>query len=388
MKKTTLLFAFFGLLSAYAIAQPSNDLCSGATTLPVGATCINTLVTFDGTAADSGVSDPGCADYVGGDLWYSLTVPASGIVSVVASTDDGSLTIAGMAIYTGADCNSLTKLTCAFNNGGGGFPSAKISQPAGSTIYVRVWDLDNDAVGTFNLCATEVPAIPAVPSNDASSGAIDLTVGATCSNTLVTIDGTETDSGLGDPGCARYVGGDLWYKVTVPASGNVKIETDTNDSSITDGGMAVYTGPDANTLTLLECDDRGNTDSLEDFERINVLGRTPGEVVYVRVWSFNNPQGSFNICALEFHPLNNEKVDVSSFSMYPNPVKDIVNISFKNGVNIDSKIRVYDLQGKLVVNNRVTNNQTTIDISKFPRGLYFLKFENGHDTVTQKLIVE
>ena len=86
---------------------------------------------------------------------------------------------------------------------------------------------------------------------------------------------------------------------TVPATGSVKIETDTNDSSITDGGMAVYTGA-CGGLSLYACNDSGNTDSLEDFERINVYGRTPGEVLYVRVWSYDDIEtGTFNICAEE-----------------------------------------------------------------------------------------
>lgn len=291
---------YLALFSVSTKAQPSNDLCSGAITLTVGATCLNTLVTFDGTATNSGLTDPECADYLGGDLWYSLTMPASGIVSIAASNNDGSITNVGMAAYKGSDCNTLTKLSCAFNNGVNNYPEATISQIAGSTIYIRLWEEGNDALGTFNLCASEVIGTP--PANNDCSGAVSLTVGAldTCSNILVTIDGTETDSGLGDPECGGYVGGDLWYKFTVPASGSVAIVTETNDSSITDPAMAVYTGLDCNNLTLYECDDDGNTASFEGFERINVYGQTPGTTIYVRVWSFRGTQtGTFNICAFE-----------------------------------------------------------------------------------------
>ncbi|MCK0178088.1 T9SS type A sorting domain-containing protein [Flavobacteriaceae bacterium S0862] len=298
--KLLLIILFITLFSIKSFAQPSNDLCIGSITLPVSASCSNILVTFDGTATDSGLSDPGCANYLGGDLWYALTMPASGIVTIIASIDDGSISNIGMAAYIGSDCNTLTKLSCAIDNGVAGFPEATISQMAGTTIYIRVWEEGNDAMGTFNLCVSEVTVMP--PVNNDCSGAVSLTVGApdTCSNTLVTIDGTETDSGFGDPGCSSYVGGDLWYKLIVPASGSVSIITETNDSSITDGGMAVYTGSDCNNLTLYECDSDGNTNSLEYFERINVYGQTPGEVIYVRVWSYNNAQtGTFNICTFE-----------------------------------------------------------------------------------------
>ena len=132
--KLLFLIAFATLFSIKSFAQPSNDLCSGAITLPVGASCSNTLVTFDGTATDSGLSNPGCADYLGGDLWYSLTMPASGIVTIVASNNDGSISNVGMAAYIGGDCNTLTKLSCAIDNGGTGFPEATISQPVGATI--------------------------------------------------------------------------------------------------------------------------------------------------------------------------------------------------------------------------------------------------------------
>ncbi len=304
LKKTTLLLTLLSLFSINIFAQPANNLCTGATNLTVGATCSNTLVTFDGTATDSGILAPVCANYTGGDLWYSLTMPASGAVSIKASNDDGSITNVGMSIYSGSDCGSLKELLCAFNNGVGAYPEANISQPAGSTIYIRVWEEGNDAIGTFNLCVTEITT--AVPVNNECAGAIDLTVGAldTCSNTLITVDGTATDSGIGNPFCADYVGGDLWYKLTVPASGSIRIETDTNDNSITDGGMAVYTGADCNNLELYECKDGGNTDSLEDFERLDLYGRTPGEVIYVRVWVFNGAEtGTFNICTYEITPL-------------------------------------------------------------------------------------
>ena len=166
MKKITFLSITF-LLLAYSqmYAQPVNDVCSGAITLTVGATCSNVLVSFDGLQTDSGVPNPGCATYIGGDVWYQLVMPATGTVRIETDTDDGSITDGGMAIYIGADCNNLTLINCDDDgnfNSSDAFERIIIVQPAGSTIYIRVWEYGGTGPGIFNICAIETtPPTPA-----------------------------------------------------------------------------------------------------------------------------------------------------------------------------------------------------------------------------------
>ena len=72
----------------------------------------------------------------------------------------------------------------------------------------------------------------AQPANNSCLGAQQLAIGSlgSCGNTLVTYNGTETDSGVIDPGCARYRGADLWYEFSMPASGAIRLETTSTGS--------------------------------------------------------------------------------------------------------------------------------------------------------------
>ncbi|MBL0036115.1 MAG: hypothetical protein IPP26_10235 [Flavobacteriales bacterium] len=71
---------------------------------------MNTVSTNVAATATSttGLPGPGCANYSGGDVWYRVTVPASGRVTVTTSTVGGSaLTDSGMGFYTAATCRSV-----------------------------------------------------------------------------------------------------------------------------------------------------------------------------------------------------------------------------------------------------------------------------------------
>jgi Secretion system C-terminal sorting domain len=311
MKRLLLVFSLplFFLTHLQTYAQAVNDICSGAITLTVGTTCTNTLVVKDGSVFNSSVPNPGCATYVGADLWYKLVMPTTGAVRIETDVSDGSITDGGMAVYIGADCNNLTLLEC--NNDGNinsieRFERITVQLPAGTTIYIRVWERNGVGAGSFNLCAFEF-TIPPDATNDDCIDAIELTVATTCTPIVGTNYGATpsevADATIPDPGCASYAGDDVWFKLTVPASGNLEVQTYEDDLFITDGGLAVYSGTcNPNGLTLLACNDEGGNISTTTpgFERIQLLDQTPGETLFVRFWSYNNNElGTFNICATE-----------------------------------------------------------------------------------------
>ena len=115
MKKTTILIPLFcfGIFSSISNAQTGNT-CAESITLAVGApsVCTNTVVTIDGTITDSGIADPGCADYAGSDLWFQLTMPSTGGVQLLTSTSDNSIEDTVIAAYSGADCDNLIFMSC------------------------------------------------------------------------------------------------------------------------------------------------------------------------------------------------------------------------------------------------------------------------------------
>ncbi|MEM0994770.1 MAG: hypothetical protein AAGI49_17185, partial [Bacteroidota bacterium] len=88
MMKTVLLALFFFICMGSLHAQPANDDCANATPLtvqivPNPANCAPTLGTNVDATASGATPLPSCSDFGSGeDVWYSVTVPASGDVSV------------------------------------------------------------------------------------------------------------------------------------------------------------------------------------------------------------------------------------------------------------------------------------------------------------------
>lgn len=377
-------------------SQSVNDVCSGAIDLTVGTTCVNTLVTITVDETDSGVPDPECAEYIGGDLWYKLTMPATGGVHIETDVDDGSITDGGMAIYLGADCDNLYRIDCdddGNDDSAEAFEHVDLTLPEGTIVYIRVWEYNGTGPGTFNICAYEFTPLPE-PANNECIDAIDLVVALACSPIIGTNSGA-TDSEIlnptiPDPGCAEYQGDDIWFKLIVPPSGDLGVETYEDDLSITDGGMAIYSGGcDPNGLTLIECDDDSGDITDENFELIELLDQTPGETLYVRIWSYDDDEvGTFNICAVELNPLSVEEDSIITFSMYPNPAKDELYINLSD-VSENTLISVYDVQGKIIMIFESRNQPSiNLDISAFARGLYFVKVIKGERELVKKLIVQ
>ena len=142
-----------------------NDLPCDAIELTVRETC-----TFDRYttlyATSSGVQDPGCGDYLGGDVWFTLEVPNSGSIEIQAFTEavaqypdnEGWSYRGGMAIYSG-HCDSLTLLECNVNNGTyhPRMPGTTMTGlTPGDTLWVRFWEFHNNDPGMFDICVRKL----------------------------------------------------------------------------------------------------------------------------------------------------------------------------------------------------------------------------------------
>ncbi|MBI2966185.1 MAG: PKD domain-containing protein, partial [Bacteroidetes bacterium] len=133
------------------------------------------------------------------------------------------------------------------------------------------------------------------PANDDPCNAITLTVNSTCVFSSYSNANATASSGVPAPGCANYLGGDVWFKVTVPASGNLMF--DSNTGVVTDGGMAIYSGA-CSSLSLISCDDDNSANGLMPY--INATGLSPGSTIWIRFWEYGNDNnGTFSICVRE-----------------------------------------------------------------------------------------
>ena len=78
---------------------------------------------------------------------------------------------------------------------------------------------------------------------------------------------------------------------------------------------------------------------------------------------------------------------LTNLNIYPNPIKDILNISANNS-KID-KVAVFNSIGKRVLAKPINNsNEIKLDVSHLPAGIYFVKVNSIKDVFTIKMIKE
>jgi len=83
--------------------------------------------------------------------------------------------------------------------------------------------------------------------------------------------------------------------------------------------------------------------------------------------------------------LNMAKELETSFTLYPNPAKDYLQLEFPNSKNQHFSFTITSFDGKILSKKE---NQIRIDISKFPKGVYLGTFQIGEQQINRKIIVE
>lgn len=257
-----LTFVIFVMLGCEVFAQPANDAPCSATALTVGAagSCSYTTGTTVAATASLVLPSPDCGNFqavAGHDVWYSVSVPASGNIEVVMDT--GTQVSGGLALYqTGAGCFPVIWspgiMECDTGDGVNGMPYIIASGlTPSSTVYLRVWEPNNDAKGTFKICVTDpvnpsgnpcggVPDScsiacdlgtllpPAYCDGTAGQGSADTAtltltnVGATASSPYVFMGGCQGGANMGSPAA------DVWY--TFKATGPILYVEITGNLSI------------------------------------------------------------------------------------------------------------------------------------------------------------
>lgn len=226
------------------------------------------------------------------------------------------------------------------------------------------------------------------PNNDECGGAIALTAGAAfASNPLTTTNVGATDTTAATPSCQTNNAADVWYTVVVPASGNITIETQAN-GGMTDSVVAAFSGTCGGTLTEVGCDDDGGPTGPNALMSIlSLTGQTPGSTLYIGVWRYSlgtGVNGSFVISAYDAS-LATSSFDSASFVAYPNPVKDVLNLSYTQTID---NVQVVNLLGQQVITKSINAAQSQIDMSNLPVGTYLVKVTANNEVKTIKVIKE
>lgn len=144
---------------------PANNDCLGAIALTPGTVFETNPLTgqTQAGATDSGETPlPTCSAYdpvdptgFGGDVWYSVVVPADGNIDIETDADPtGSGGDSGMSVYSGA-CGALVEVGCDDDAGNGNYSLVSISDPtlANQTLYIRVFEFGGNAELNFQISA-------------------------------------------------------------------------------------------------------------------------------------------------------------------------------------------------------------------------------------------
>ena len=238
------------------------------------------------------------------------------------------------------------------------------------------------------LTVTEAP----VPGNDDCDGATALVVDDTYCNGTNT-NGTNagaTDSGVAVPLCFNYGLNDVWYSFEAPINTTmVDVSTDFLGGTLYDTEVALYEGA-CGSLTEIACDqDGGIVTQPTGYSYNSLISDAPvtaGETYYVRVAGYSDFDfGSFCLKVSRKQELSNQDFNNTNLTHYPNPVKNILNLSYNQEI---SNVEVYNMLGQKVSATVIKANDAHIDMSNLSKGAYMVRVTSNDQVKTIKVIKE
>ncbi|HET8885745.1 MAG TPA: zinc-dependent metalloprotease family protein [Salinimicrobium sp.] len=124
---------------------------------------------------------------------------------------------------------------------------------------------------------------------------------------------------------------------------------------------------------------------------------TEGEWLFGVRDFYNGDTGTLNavtleVCSTEYTTMStrSDQILESNLSVYPNPSKDFIKVSFKNNLDAASYV-MYDMLGRVVYEDKDEANgvsEKTINVSHLSSGLYLLEISADGGKVTKKIIKE
>jgi len=149
-----------------------------------------------------------------------------------------------------------------------------------------------------------------------------------------------------------------------------------------------------NQLTYLNVKNGNNQNFMQDEDTLAYLFFTEGNPFLACIevddatWSTQNwinidAFTSFSEDCVEFLTTNKNAM-LKDLVIYPNPTNDFLNI--KSDETTIENVKIYDIKGALLYENKNNENQINIDLSDFTAGIYFLKINYPYGETTHKII--
>lgn len=104
---------------------------------------------------------------------------------------------------------------------------------------------------------------------------------------------------------------------------------------------------------------------------------------YYRIKQVDN-SGSIQVSVVQNVRFDNHY----SFTVAPNPAKNLIHITINKLLSSSSAIEVFDAAGNKVYSVNTTLSEINIPALHFARGIYFIKISNADDVLTQKVLLQ
>jgi hypothetical protein len=353
------------------ITDPTNN--NFATPIAISCGTVYTGNTSLATLDEDNAPDGFGADMDAPNLWYSFT--GSGNAQTVTLDLCGSSYDTSVLIYTGTSGN-LTLVggndddtTCTSNTVNS---KATFNSDGTTTYYIAVegWNSGNTGAFTMNVTCTDVNP-PAVDNQDCDTA---LTVQV--DNADVPSDNSYATISATQPTCDLFGSiQDVWFAFQAPTSGSTIVTL--SNGTMTSLNYAVYSGT-CGALTLVgTCTSNSTTTNTQ-----TLTGLTAGNTYYIKVLSNGSEQGTFTL-RLADPSLGNNAFNSANFSYYPNPVKNVLNLSY---IDTISNVEVVNVLGQTVLNTKYNANQVQVDLSTLANGAYMVKITSNNQVKTIKVI--
>lgn len=115
-----------------------------------------------------------------------------------------------------------------------------------------------------------------------------------------------------------------------------------------------------------------------------------GQVVYTSIETASGSvnqgvQQPYKVSAIGIN--TNPDIDLL-MSVYPNPSTTLINLSVQNMDLSTLSYQLFDVQGKLLVSQKITNSQTSIVMEEYATGSYFLNVINNQTELKSFKIIK
>jgi len=118
---------------------------------------------------------------------------------------------------------------------------------------------------------------------------------------------------------------------------------------------------------------------------------TIGEILYTeQVSSAGSVQnGVQQVYSISILTSTSQAKDIElNITSYPNPTSNDLNLSIKDFDFNNSVFQLYNLQGELLINEKVTSTITKIQLSHLPKAVYILKILNQNQEIKNFKIIK